>query len=131
VPLTAGLFRAHVGRRAGQAAELAIVLVLERQPEIGQVRPAQGIEQDVGRLDIAVDQPVSVGVMQCFGDPGDELGRIPERGTAPRHPGRQVAPLDVVRDHEAEAVVGAPDIVDRHDVGMIQPGENPRVQKVG
>ena len=36
----------------------------------------------------------------------------------------------MLRDHEAEAVVGPPDVVDRNDVGMVQSGEDPGLGEV-
>ena len=45
-------------------------------------------------------------------------------GSSLSDPDRQVAAFDELRDDEAEAVVRATHIVDRHDVGMVQPGED-------
>ena len=62
--------------------------------------------------------------MQCVGDRGDQFRRIPERKASLSDPDRQVAAFDELRHDEAESVVGATHIVNRHDVGMVQPGED-------
>ena len=46
-------------------------------------------------------------------------------GSSLSHPDRQVAAFDELRDHEAEPVFGAAHVEDRHDVGMVQLGEDP------
>ena len=78
VTLTPGLFGAHVGGCSSYPATLAEVLVLERKPEVGDTGFARCVDQDVGRLDVPVDQPSGVGVMQCVGNRGDQFRRIPE-----------------------------------------------------
>ena len=70
-------------------------------------------------------RPSGVGVMQCVGDRGDQFRRIPERRASLLHPDRQVAAFDELRHDEAESVLGATDVKDRHNMGMVQPGENP------
>ena len=107
VTLAPGLLGAHVGRRASEPATLAEVLVLERQPEVGDARLARGIDQDVGGLDVPVDQPSGVGVMQGLGDRRDQFRRLPEGRSSLSDPGRQIAALDELGDDEAETVVGA------------------------
>ena len=63
----AGLLGTHVGGRAHGHAGLRELLLVGRQrlrdPEIGHQRLAVG-EQDVLRLDITVDHPVAVGVIE-------------------------------------------------------------------
>ena len=71
-----------------------------------------------------MDQPSGVGVMQCVGNRGDQFRRIPEGRSSLSHPDRQVAAFDELRDHEAESVFRATHIEDRHDVGMVQLGED-------
>ena len=128
VPLAPGLLGAHVGRRPGQPGPLAVVLVPQRQPEVGDARLARRVEQDVGRLDVAVDQAPRVGVVQRLGDRRHQLGRLPKGQPALPHPLRQVAALDVLGDDVAEAVVGPADVVDRDDVrsGRAGRGRGPR-----
>ncbi len=78
VRLAARLFGRHVGRRAHDLAvrrhRLAVGVALG-EAEVGDVRPALAVEEDVRRLDVAVDDAVVVGVLQGVGHLGDELGR--------------------------------------------------------
>ena len=88
VAFTPGLFGAHIGRRAGQPATLAEVFILEGEPEVRHAGLARRVDQDVGGLDVPVDQPSGVGVMQGVGDGGDQLRRIPEGRSSLFHPDR-------------------------------------------
>ena len=123
VPLAAGLLGAHVGGRAGEPGALAVVLVLERQPEVGHPGLVRGVDQDIGGLDVAVDQAPRMSVVQRLGDDRRQLGRLAERRPALPQPLGQVAALDELRDHVAEAVVGPAHVVDRHDVRVVELGQ--------
>ena len=65
-----GLLGRHVAGRphdlagAGQAA---VALELLRQAEVGHARVAVPVEQDIGRLEVAVDHAVLVGVLDRLG----------------------------------------------------------------
>ena len=65
---TTGLLWAHVRRRSCDPGTLAEVLVLERQSEVGDERLPRGVDQDVGGLDVPMDQPPCVSIVQGFGD---------------------------------------------------------------
>ena len=119
-----GLLGTHVSRCPRHAATLAEVLVSERKTEVGDTGFTRSVNEDVGGLDIPVDQPSAMGVMQCLGNRGDQLGRIPQRRSSLSHPDRQIAAFDELRDHEAESVFRATHIEDRHDMGMVQFGED-------
>src|SRR5262249_49104320 len=109
----------------------AEVLVAQGQAEVGDDGPAAGVEEDVGRLDVAVDQAALVGVVQGLGDLGDEVGR--GRGGKPAlpQPPGQVRPFDQVRDGETQPVGGAADVVDGDDAGVVQAGEDAGLGQVG
>ncbi len=64
MPLAAGLFGARVSGSAGETCLPAEVFVAKRQSEIGQERLAGGVDQDVGRLDVAMDQAARIGVVE-------------------------------------------------------------------
>ena len=72
-----------------------------------------------------MDQPSGVGVMKRVGNRGDQFGCIATGRSSLSDPGRQVAAFDELRHDETDSVVRAADIENRHDVGMVQPGENP------
>ena len=83
VTFAPGLLGTHVGRRARQPAPLAEVFILEGEPEVRHAGFARGVDQDVGGLDVPVDQPPGVGVMQGVGNGGNQFRRIPERRVEP------------------------------------------------
>jgi hypothetical protein len=62
------LLRAHVGRRADAHDEgrvgRALLADVERQPEIGDLNVVVLVDQDVGRLDVAMDDALAVGVIE-------------------------------------------------------------------
>ena len=62
-----------------------VLLELARDPEVGQLRAALGVDQDVLRLDVAVDHVAGVG----DGEPAGDLDRVGERllGVERRRPG--------------------------------------------
>ena len=57
MPLAASLLGTHVRRSSSNPATLAEILVLECQTEVGNERLPRAIDQDVGGLDVPVDQP--------------------------------------------------------------------------
>ena len=70
----AGLFGAHINRGAGHSRVLAEVFVSQREAEIGDAWFASFVEEDVGWLDVAVDQAFGVGVVEGVRDSGDQAG---------------------------------------------------------
>ena len=68
MPLAPGLFGAHVSHRACPGPVPAEVFLPQRQTEVGQVRGARPVQQDIARLDVAVHQFLAMGVMQRVGD---------------------------------------------------------------
>ena len=112
------------------ARPLAVVLVLERQPEVGDAGCARSVEQDVGGLDVAMDQAAGVCVVEGLGDCRHQLGRIAECEPSLPHSLGQVAPLDVLRHDVTEPVVGPADVIDRDDVRVVEPGECAGLGKV-
>ncbi len=74
-----GLLRGQVGRRPQDrrraGAGVARVGGGPRDPEVHDLDRAGRGEHDVARLDVAVDDPVPVAVVQCRQDPGSDLQR--------------------------------------------------------
>ena len=73
-----GLLGGHVFRRAHQRPGLGqpgVVLEPSRQPEVGDVGLALLVDQDVGWLEVAVQQPVLVGVVDGQGCLPQQSGR--------------------------------------------------------
>jgi hypothetical protein len=89
------------------------------QPEVGQVDVLARAEQDVGGLDVAVDEPGGVGGVQrgadLLDDPHGALGR--EAAFAP-HQRSQVIPGDVAHSDVRDPVLVAR-VEDRDDVRVV------------
>ncbi len=128
--LAAGLFGAGVGHRSREPRTLAVVFILHGQPEVGQIGHAEFIDQDVGRLDVAMEEVAGMGIVHRVAEGRDDPGRLRECGAAGLEPGGQIAPVHVHRDDEAQAVFGVADVVHRHDVGMREPGEHSRFVQI-
>jgi hypothetical protein len=75
--IAAGLLRGHVSRGADSMAGAGQRLVIQGQghAEIGQQRPAISPQQNVGGLDIAMNDPLAVSVVQGIGNLPGNIGR--------------------------------------------------------
>ena len=105
-------------RPLSEASDLA-------RPKSVTLGVAVGGQQDVGRLQVAMDDALAVGLGDAARHGFDQLG-----GPL-RRPGRavetpvQAAAVDVLQLEERQAV-GLADVVDLHDVGVLQPGDGLR-----
>ena len=120
--LAADLLGRDVVHGAQQPAGAAVVdaAELHGEPEVGQVDVALGVEQDVGGLDVAVDEAARVRGVERGGHRGDDRRRALglEPALAAQHRA-QVLALDVAHDLEQHAVLLAR-VVDRDDVRMVE-----------
>ena len=94
------------------------------EAEIGDERLSRRVNQDVGGLDIPMDQAPRVGVMKGVGDSGNERSRLLKTSTSLLDLVGKVASLNELGDHEAESIIATPDVVNGNDMGMVQAGEN-------
>ena len=123
--LVAGdLFGRHVAGRAHDRPRLrqpAVGLDPLGQAEVGDVRTALAVEQDVRWLQVAVEDPPLMGVVHGAGHGGQQSGRglgvIPEPG----HLAGEAAALDQPHAEIVLLVVPA-HLVDRHDARMVEVG---------
>ena len=76
VTLTPGLFRTHISGCSSHSGTLAEVFVSESETEVSNERFTRRVDQDIGGLDVSVDQSPCMGVMQRFGDCGNESRRL-------------------------------------------------------
>ena len=95
------------------------------QPQVEDADRAVAVEQDVGRLDVAVDQAGLVGVLQPLGRLADVVGgaidaQRPEAGDDVL----QADAVHVVHDQEVQAAVLV-DVVGLDQVGMVQHAGGP------
>lgn len=124
VALAARLFGTHVHRRASQASVFAEVLLTQNQSEVGHIGLADDVEQNVGGFDVAMHQPLAMGVMQRLGDLRHQVSGLCKGEARAVHLLGQVAAVDELGHDVTQAVVGAADVVNGHDAGMIEAGED-------
>ena len=102
--------------------QTAVILDALGEPEIGDVRLACFIEQDVRGFQVAMQDAAQVCVVDRPGDflhqPGDRARILPE----PRHVPLEIATSDQLQADERKPAVLA-HLVDRHDMGMVEPGD--------
>jgi hypothetical protein len=84
-PLGQGLLRTHVADRADQVAGHghAGVTLHAGQAEVGDPQLAAPVDEQVGRLDVAMDDALVVGVLQRPGGLQAEVGGRAEKGRVP------------------------------------------------
>jgi len=122
--LAISLFGTHVGGRTRTAFSLAEIFLLQGQPEIDHERLAAAVEQDVAGLDVPVDQPLAVGVVQRLGNRRHQCRRLPKSRSVVLDLLGEGGALDELRHHEERVLCGAADVEDGHDMGMIEVGDN-------
>ena len=84
-------------------------------------------DQDVGRLDVAVDEILLVRRVERLGDLGEELDRsLGGERTVLGNELREVVALDVAHGEEEDTAIFAR-LVDGDDVGMVERGRDPRL----
>jgi hypothetical protein len=122
----AGLLRRHVARRAQDGPAARPPGIAGRalgQAEVGDVRLAARVEQDVGRFEVAVEDAALVRVMHRPRHRRNKLRGVAQvrsrLGRSAQH--REAAALDELHGEVVLALVLA-DLVDGHDVGVIQLG---------
>ena len=98
-----------------------------RQPEVGQVAVVATVDEDVRRLDVAVNEASLVGRVEGICD-------LPEQGHGAirrKHPLRGEQPLQVAAVDQPHREIKAPGhltrVVDRNDRGVIERGCQPRL----
>ena len=100
------------------------------QPEVGEIcvlAAALLVEQDVGRLHVAVDEPLCVRRVERVRDLGGDRDDPPRRQRAlPPEQRLQVGPVHVAHRDE-QAAVGLARLVDRHDVRVVETRGQPRL----
>ena len=125
----AALLRAHVGGRPHQCAGQRVTGPRGRlgDAEVGHDGVAVDVDQDVGRLDVAVDHLAAVGVLQGRADLVEDRADCgkgqPARGLDHL---LQRAPGHVAHD-EVVQPFRLPHRVHRHDVRMVQMGDGDRL----
>ncbi len=104
-----GLLRAHVQGRPPDDARVVPLLDEDRQPEVRELGRVGGGQQDVPRLDVAVDDALVMGVVQRLGDLGEDPQPVLHRQLPP--PPGVAGAVDLLHDQVA-GPVGRPEVVD-------------------
>ena len=87
-----------------------------------------GVDQDVGRLDVAVNDSVAVRLVQRVGGLAEQAQGVPERRRTPLHVLGQASPFDILHDQERETVLQAY-VREGADVRMAEGGDaRPRIE---
>ena len=114
----AGLGQARLGGNVAGDAEVG---------DVGVLGTGLAAEQDVGRLDVAVDEASGVDRVEPVADLGDQGGRL--LGAEPadlRQPPAQIGAADVAHRDPGDPALFARG-VDRDDVRMLDRGSDPRL----
>ena len=111
----------HVRRGTGDDAEFGAARprLVEAEPEVDEDGAAIRREDDVRRLDVAVDDEPGVGVGQGVGHGGRDPGRLRPGRAVVLQPSAEVGAFEEIRDDVNLPPVQA-DVVDRHDAGVAQ-----------
>jgi hypothetical protein len=122
--------RRHVGQRPDRRTSIRQPRIGDSpgNPEIDQIRVIVLVEQDVGRLDVTVNQPDLVRSVQCRGDLFYQPDRTPGRERPLGQHRGQVMPLDQTHVHEQPSV-DLPIVVDRQNVRVVQLRRSPRASR--
>ncbi len=121
-PPAARLLRRHVGHRADRRAlsRSARLTGERRQAEVEDLGPAVLCDEDVGGLDVAVDDAPAVRLGEAPCDPEPELRDVGELERTPLHPFLECLALVAGHGDEEPAVVRLVDVVDGADVRVIE-----------
>ena len=111
-------------RGAGDDAELpsAGPRLVEAESEVHEDRDAVRRDDDVGGLDVAVDDEPGVGVGQGLGHGSRDAGRLVPAWGVVLQPSAEVESGEIIGDDVHLPLVQA-DVMDRHDAGVAQTGE--------
>ncbi len=120
--LAAQLLGRHVGDGADGAAGVGQAGLAGDlgQAEVGDADRAVGGEEDVGGLDVAVDDAAGVGSGEAVGGLGDDRQGLGWRERTAADPGAQALAAAEGHGDEHAAVLALADVVDRADVGAVE-----------
>ena len=107
------------GPDAGEPGRRAVVVVGDRQAEVGDARDAVGDDHVVG-LEVAMDQAALVGVREAVAQPARDRHHLGDRRRPGVDPSPQGRALDEVHDDVQEAGLRPPEVDHSHHVGVIE-----------
>ncbi len=124
--LAAGLLGRHVVRRAHQRSAFGVTGVFRQslcQAKVGDLRNAIDREEDVGGLQVPVDDAVVMGVLHGLGQGLDQVGGIARRLGFAVDLGIQAAPAHEFQGEIRQTLV-LTFFVDLNDIRMLQVGDS-------
>ena len=127
--LPSGLLGGHVAGRAHDRVgprQAAVRGQRLGQAEVGDLGRAVGRQQDVARLQVAVDDAQAVRLGDAVRQRLDQLDRLPRRPGGAGELPVQAPAIDELQLEERQAV-GLAAVVDLHDVGVLQAGDGLRL----
>ncbi len=116
------------GRVTGRAQDGAVRFGPRRlgqrpgQPEVGDPESAVGVEEQVGRLDVPVDEPAAVGVVEPGGGLEADQDRLLRSEQGPGVVDLAEAAAGQELQHQVRLVVLLAPVVDLEDVGVVEGG---------
>ena len=124
MPFATGLLRTHIGGGTRQSGLGGNLVFGQSQAEVRQVRTAGGVDQDVGRLDVAVVDLVLVEAVQGLGDGQHEFDGAAERQPLFRLQIAQVAAFDQLHG-QIRLAVHLAKVQQGNDCGMLEAARGP------
>ncbi len=124
------LLRRDILRRAERPAQ-GFGRRQQRQAEVGEIGLPVQRQQDVGGLEVAVDDAFLMGVIEGGADVAHDSQRVAWRNETPFAPvgvqnSAQVGALDVLHSH-VEQPARLPITIQAHNMGVLQPGDGLRL----
>ena len=125
VPLASGLLGGHVIGRTDDGSATGLIRVVPDafgQAEVGDLGTTVGGQEDVGRLEVAVDDPLHMGGVDGAGEDADGPRGLSDVLRPAIDVGGETASVDEFEGEVREAADLA-DVVDLDDVGVLEAGE--------
>ena len=97
-----------------------------REAEVEDLGPLSDGQEDVFRLEVAMDDILAVRRGEAFGNRRRDLDRRAPRQRALEQAGSECLPFEELH-HREQRVFGARELVDRHDPGVRQRGDGARL----
>ena len=123
------LFRAHISRGADHALgqpRRCGTLGDFGNPKVRDIGFARIVEKDIGRLEIAVDNALGMGIVDGRSDSGEDVGHGPNRERPVLEPIGERTAGHIAHDDERLAVLLAV-VVHRHDAAVLEHRHGPRL----
>ncbi len=123
IMISPGLFGRHVRRGADEHARPGLLTVAVQSigdAEVGDVRLAFGVDQDVRRFEVAVQDSSGMCVMDRFRDGREERGGPSRIGEVIPQSAVEAPAGDQLHGEKVVAPALA-DLINRHDVGVVHP----------